>query len=103
MSCAVTEPNRRPSAPACWGIVSTVWFSRPTFSCGFLDASRSARSAASWRWRIASIAPARRRLRELARDQVVAQVALGDVDDVALLAELLDVLQEDRFGHRASA
>ena len=45
----------------------------------------------------------RRRLGELARDQVVAQVALGDVDDGALLAERLDVLEQDRLGHRASA
>ncbi len=57
MSCAVTEPNRRPSSPACWGIVSTVRFSRSTFSCAFSTASRAARSAAAWRWRIVSIAP----------------------------------------------
>src|SRR5258708_31909227 len=39
-------------------------------------------------------------LGELARDQVVAQVALGDVDHLALLAELLDVFEKDRFRHR---
>jgi hypothetical protein len=39
-----------------------------------------------------------RRLGGLARDQVVAQVALGDVDDGALLAERLDVLEQDRLG-----
>ena len=43
------------------------------------------------------------RLGELARDQVVAQVALRDVDDVALLAERLDVLEEDRLRHRRAA
>ena len=102
MSWAVTEPNRRPSAPACWGIVSTVRLSRLTFSSAFSIALRAARSAASWRWRIASTAPLRRRLGELARHQVVAQVALGDVDDVALLAERLDVLEEDRLGHPSS-
>src|SRR5436305_1598791 len=36
-------------------------------------------------------------LGELAGDQVVAQVALGDVDHGAALAELVDVLQEDRL------
>jgi len=41
----------------------------------------------------------RGRLRELARDEVVAQVALGDVDDRAALAELVHVLEEDRLGH----
>src|SRR4051812_38257079 len=40
-----------------------------------------------------------RRRRDLARDQVVAQVALRDVDDRPAGAELLVVLQEDRFRH----
>ena len=57
MSCAVTDPNSRPSAPACWGIVSTVRLSRLTFSCARSTASRAARSAAAWRWRTVSIAP----------------------------------------------
>jgi hypothetical protein len=39
------------------------------------------------------------RLSELARRQVVAQVARGDVDHVATLAELLDVTEEDGLGH----
>ena len=80
MSCAVTEPNSRPSAPACWGIVSTVRFSRLTFSWAFSIASRAARSAASWRWRDRFDRAPRGRLGELARNQVVAQVALRDVD-----------------------
>jgi hypothetical protein len=42
---------------------------------------------------------ARGGLGELARDQVVAQVALGDVDDRPLLADALDVLEEDRLRH----
>src|SRR4051812_2675371 len=40
-----------------------------------------------------------RRRRDLARDQVVAEVALRDVDDRPAGAELLVVLQEDRFRH----
>ena len=32
MSCAVTEPNRRPSSPAWWAIVSTVLLSRSALS-----------------------------------------------------------------------
>src|SRR4051794_13759146 len=43
-----------------------------------------------------------RGLGQLARDQVVAQVALRDVDDRAAAAELLVVLQEDRLRHDAS-
>src|SRR5438270_1527576 len=43
---------------------------------------------------------ARRRLGELARQEVIAQVALRYVDDGALLAEVLDLLEEYRFGHR---
>src|SRR4051794_3873913 len=39
---------------------------------------------------------------QLARDQVVAQVALRDVDDRPAAAELLVVLQEDRLRHDAS-
>src|SRR3954468_3624701 len=38
-------------------------------------------------------------LGQLARDQVVAQVALRDVDDLAALAELLHVLGQDGLGH----
>jgi hypothetical protein len=37
------------------------------------------------------------RLGHLARRQVVAQVAGGDVDHVAFAAELLDVLKQDRL------
>src|SRR5690606_27889093 len=42
----------------------------------------------------------RRRLGELAGDQVVAQVALGHLHDGAALADALDVLQQDGLGHR---
>ena len=41
-------------------------------------------------------------LRELARDQVVAQVALRDVDDRPAAAQRLVVLEHDRLGHRAT-
>ena len=44
----------------------------------------------------------RRRLRELARHQVVAQVALGHLDQIALLAERVDILEEDCFRHPRS-
>ena len=40
-----------------------------------------------------------RRGGELARDQVVAQVALGDVDDGALLPDVLDVPEQDGLRH----
>src|SRR3954451_10232790 len=40
-----------------------------------------------------------RRGGQLARDQVVAQVALRDVDDASARAELLVVLQKDGLGH----
>ena len=49
MSCGVTEPNRRPSSPACCGIVSTVRPSRLALSCARSSASRLALSAASRR------------------------------------------------------
>jgi hypothetical protein len=43
-----------------------------------------------------------RRLRQFARDEVVAQVARGDVDRLAALAERLDVLEQDRLCHQRS-
>ncbi len=43
-----------------------------------------------------------RRLGELAGDQVVAQVAGGDVDRLAAFAEGLDVLEQDGLGHQRS-
>ena len=39
------------------------------------------------------------RLGELARDQVVAQVALGDLDDGPLGPQVVDVLEQDGLGH----
>src|SRR5829696_4578148 len=42
----------------------------------------------------------RGRLGQLARDQVVAEIALGDVDHGAALAHVLDVLEEDGLRHR---
>ena len=84
MSCEVTEPNRRPSSPAWWAIVSTVLLSSAAFSSrlggGVGDRALGGDGAALGRLDRA----ARRRLGELARDQEVAQVALGDVDDGAL-------------------
>ena len=78
---SVTEPNRRPSSPACCEIVRTV---------------RLRSSACSWERRDGLLLGARlglglalggldgalrRGLGELARDEEVAQVALRDVDD----------------------
>src|SRR3954447_22233258 len=40
---------------------------------------------------------------ELARDQEVAQVALRDVDDRALLTDVLDVLEKNDLGHYRSS
>ena len=85
MSCEVTEPKRRPSSPAWWAIVS-----------GGLRERALARLLALGRGRDRALGGG---LRDLARDQVVAQVALGDVDDRPAGAELLMVLQEDRLRH----
>ena len=38
-----------------------------------------------------------RRLGQLPRAEIVAQVAGGDLDHVALAAQLLDVLEQDRL------
>src|SRR5215210_4932109 len=46
---------------------------------------------------------ARRGLGQLARDQVVAEITLRDVDDGALGAEVLVVGEEDGLGHRGLA
>src|SRR3954471_17279152 len=47
--------------------------------------------------------PGRGRLRELARQQEVAQVSGRDVDHVAALTDVLHVLEEDRLGHAYTA
>ena len=99
ISCAVTEPNSRPSSPAWWAIVRTVLRSRAAVS--------SARSACSVGRPLGRLgAPLRLRecsvggrLGQLSRHQVVAQVARGDVDDFAALAECLDRLEQDRLCH----
>ena len=93
ISLAPTEPNSLPSSPARWWIVSTVLPSRPAASASRSARAFSAFSAASRRRCASSSAPGRRRLGQLARDQVVAQVAGGDVDRLAALAERLDVLR----------
>ena len=43
-----------------------------------------------------------RRLGQLAGDQVVAQVAGGDVDRLTALAERVDVLEQDGLCHQRS-
>ena len=102
------SPWRRPSRTACrrrparWWIVSTVLESSEA-ACS----SRSARAARPFRLPPGAAAPARARPAvagsgELARDQVVAQVAGGDVDRFAALAEALDVLEQDRLRHQRS-
>jgi hypothetical protein len=57
MSCAVTEPNSRPSSPAWCGIVSTVRLSSSAPSRALVSASATARSAASLRRWAAAIEP----------------------------------------------
>ena len=57
MSCEVTEPNRRPSSPAWWAIVSTVLLSSAALSSALAVASATARSAATARRSAAAIAP----------------------------------------------
>ena len=102
MSCDVTEPNRRPSSPAWCVIVSTVLLSSSALSRAFVVASASALLGGL----LAALRGGDRALGgglgQLARDQVVAQVALGDVDDRAALAQRLVVLEQDRLGHGAA-
>src|SRR3954468_3328767 len=111
MSWAVTDPNRRPSSPACCGIVSTVFFSSAAFSSARSAASVAARPAAPPPPRGAARgglqAPLtlgdrsrRGRLSEPAWDEVVAQVARSDVHDVATVPERLDLLKQNGLGHR---
>ena len=97
MSVDVTEPYSRSSVPARRLIVSTVRLSVCAMSraCSSHWASCRRRCSA---WRCASATRASRRgLGQLARAEIVAQVAGGDVDHVALAAELLDVLEQDRL------
>src|SRR4051794_16911869 len=128
MSCEVTAPNRRPSSPAWGGVVSTgrvgtgagSW-ARSVAWAGGLVGDREHRAVEHGRGllgalgglgegAVGGLAPPPGRLDgalggrggELARDQVVAQVPLGDVDDGAPLAELLVVLQEDGLRHRGA-
>src|SRR4051812_14529665 len=57
MSCAVTEPNRRPSSPAWWAIVSTVRLSTAAESWARWFACAAARSLAWSARAAAAIAP----------------------------------------------
>ena len=81
MSCVVTEPNRRPSSPACWEIVRTVRLSSSAFSCERVDRLLLGRALGLGLALGGLDGALRRGLGELARDQEVAQVALRDVDD----------------------
>ena len=57
MSCDVTEPNRRPSSPACWEMVSTVRGSIAAFSFARSIASACGLLGGSMRTWAASTAP----------------------------------------------
>ena len=82
-----------PSSPARWWIVSTVLREQ----AGGLGFALGARFLGLFGGLAAALRllqrARRRRLGQLARDQVVAQVAGGDVDRLAALAERLDVLR----------
>ena len=103
MSCDVTEPNRRPSSPA-WcgdgedGLVEQL---------GVVARLRGRLRERLLGGLLAALGGGDRALGgglgQLARDQVVAQVALRDVDDRAALAQRLVVLEQDRLGHGGSS
>ena len=104
MSWLVTEPKRRPSSPA--------WLRDRQDGLGELLGELAGLRRSGLRLRALGgggelLRPRRaralrRRLGELARDQVVAQVALGDVDDGALASpSVLDVLEQDGLGHQS--
>ena len=94
MSDDVTEPNSRPPSPA-RASTRTVGASWSAIACA---ASRSCRSRASRLRRIASACFCTPEVARNARPrghEEVAGVAVGDVDDVALLADVLDIRAQD--------
>ena len=73
MFCVVTDPNRRPSSPAWWPMVSTVLLSSSAFSCARLDgvagrpSSASIRRWAAWTAPLVAGAASLRGIRKLRR------------------------------------
>src|SRR5215210_5216440 len=80
MSVAVTEPKSVPVSPA--GTSKRI-------------SSASSRRTISWACSKLCALRGRRRLGELARQQIVAREPRSDVDDLAAQADLLDVLSQD--------
>ena len=68
-----------------------------TFCSSASFASNFARSRS-----ICFLLPVGHQQRQLARQQVVARVAVGDLHDLAAAAEVLDVLSKNDFHVRAS-
>ena len=100
MSAVVTEPKSLPPSPA-----RALTSMRCAASCG------TSASAASTVAHLARVAVAAHRLglrdhtlrrlhRETTRHEVVARVPVGDVDQVTLLAEVLDVVAQHDFHAR---
>ena len=95
-------PNRRPSSPAWWAIVSTVLLSSSALSSARRGASAAARERSSGSGaRPPRSAPLRRRLGQLARDQVsCAGSPSRRRRRCHAGARVLDVLEEDGLRHR---
>ena len=97
MSVGVTEPNSRPRGPALRSKRSSTPPSFAAISWACSSVVRLVAGAVLLALLVLGEERGRRRLRELARLEVVAHVPARDVHDVAAQADLLDVLQEDDF------
>ena len=97
MSVGVTEPNSEPVGPDLTSKRSTVLPSTSAMSVACSALRASWRPRCSSRLRSSATRAGRGLLGQPAREQEVAGVAAGDVDDLAAQPDLLDVAQEDDF------
>ena len=95
MSAAVMLPNRRSPSPALAASVMTVLLSVAVNSSACDGHAGLARLALFFATAELDDLARRRGLGQLARDQVVARIAAGHVGELALVAEVLDVLEQD--------
>ncbi len=92
MSPDVTDPNNLPSSPTRAANVIETSSSFFANSCAVSRRLFSADSRRAFSWAMRLLVSLGRLERDVARQQVVARVAVGDGHDVAGIAQLLDRL-----------
>ena len=97
MSAVVTEPYSASVSPTLRLMTTSTLAMREAMASAAFRSSASFASNFARSRSICCLLPVSREQRQLARQEVVSGVAVGDLDDLAAIAQVLDVFSKNDF------